>query len=152
MKSEVQTLIDIVSHTFEKNAWHGPAVLEALDGITAEQSLARIGSSNSVIELVAHMTSWRNFVSEKLEGNDAYDVTDETNFPKETNWKKAVDELKQSQARLLKSLRATPVEKLQEKVPGRQYKFGVMLHGIIHHDLYHTGQIMLIRKYQPERS
>jgi hypothetical protein len=45
-------------------------------------------------------------------------------------------------------LEKTPNEKLQEVVPGRKYKFFTMIHGIIHHDLYHTGQIVLLKKLQ----
>lgn len=146
-KTEVQRLIDTLSHTFEKNAWHGPAVLEALDGLNAKQANQRLGDSHSILELVAHMTAWRNFVCEKLEGNADYDiVSDEMNFPKGKTWTETLKELKKSQQRLLKTLENTPVERLEEVVPGRPFKFRIMLHGIIHHDLYHTGQIVLIKK------
>lgn len=145
-KTEVQRLINVLAHTFEKNAWHGPAVLEALEGVTATQATHRIGTTHSILELVTHMTAWRNFVCEKLEGNADYDVSDEMNFPKGKNWKEALEELKKSQKRLLKALEQTPVERLEEVVPGRPFKFHIMLHGIIHHDLYHTGQIVLIKK------
>lgn len=145
-KTEVQRLIDILSHTFEKNAWHGPAVLEALEGVTATQAAHRIGTTHSILELVTHMTAWRIFVCEKLEGNAAYDVNDEMNFPTKGNWSQAVEELKKSQIRLLKLLKVTPVERLEEVVPGRAFKFHVMLHGVVHHDLYHTGQIALLKK------
>lgn len=151
-KTEIQNLIDTLLHTFEKNAWHGPAVLEALEDLSAVQAEQRIGNSHSIIELIVHMTAWRNFVCEKLEGNAAFDIdTDEMNFPNIKNLKTAIQELKASQKRLLKLLEQTPVEKLEEKVPGRPFKFKVMLNGIIHHDLYHTGQIVLLKKYHNEQ-
>lgn len=146
MKTESQKLIDILSHTFEKNAWHGPAVLEVLAAIPAEMATARIGESHSIIELVAHMTAWRNFVSEKLEGNAEFDLSEAQNFPKVNNWKTVLADLTQSQQRLLNALAQMPDERLQEKVPNRPFKFFTMLHGIIHHDLYHIGQIVLIKK------
>lgn len=145
-KTEIQRLIDTLSHTFEKNAWHGPAVLEALEGVSAEQANQHVGSSHSILGLVMHMTAWRNFVCEKLEGNAEYDINDAMNFPTDGDWRQAVEELKRSQVRLLKLLEQTPLERLEEKVPGRPFKFSVMLHGIIHHDLYHTGQIVLLKK------
>jgi uncharacterized damage-inducible protein DinB len=98
------------------------------------------------------MTAWRIFVCEKLEGNDAFDIdTDEMNFPTSVNLKAVLKELKASQKRLLELLKQTPVERLDEKVPGRPYKFKVMLNGIIYHDVYHTGQIVLLRKYHNEQ-
>jgi uncharacterized damage-inducible protein DinB len=151
-KTEIQNLIDTLSHTFEKNAWHGPSVLEALEDLRDVQANQRMGNSHSIVELIAHMTAWRIFVCEKLEGNDAFDIdTDEMNFPTSINLTTALKELKVSQKRLLKLLEQTPIERLDEKVPGRPYKFKVMLNGIIHHDVYHTGQIVLLRKYHNEQ-
>ena len=145
-KTEIQRLIDTLSHTFEKNAWHGPAVLEVVEEVNADQANQRVGDSHSILELVMHMTAWRNFVCEKIEGNAEYDVNEAMNFPTEGSWTKAVEALKKSQTRLMKLLEQFPLEKLEEKVPGRPFKFSVMLHGIIHHDLYHTGQIVLLKK------
>jgi uncharacterized damage-inducible protein DinB len=151
-KTEIQNLIDILSHTFEKNAWHGPSVLEAVEDLSIAEAEQRIGNSHTILELIAHMTAWRTFVCEKLEGNDAFDIdTDEMNFPTSINLKTALKELKESQKRLLKLIEQTPIEKLDEKVPGRPYKFKVMLNGIIHHDVYHTGQIVLLKKYHNEQ-
>jgi uncharacterized damage-inducible protein DinB len=144
---EVQKIINTLKHTFEKNAWHGPAVKEVLEGITEKQAFSKMGNSHSIIELVAHMTAWRNYVTEKLKGNDDFELTDEQNFPHVTDWKKVLTNLDQSQANLLNALELTPDERLYEKVPGREFKFYVMLHGIIHHDIYHIGQIQFIKKF-----
>lgn len=148
MKSEVQKIIDILRHTFEKNAWHGPSVLEALADVSPDAIHNRIGNGNSIVELVAHMTTWRNFVTQKLNGNDSFDVTDELNFPKGKDWHTALGDLNNSQADLIGALEKTADEKLQQIVPGRKYKFFTMVQGIIHHDLYHTGQIVLLKKLQ----
>ena len=37
-------------------------------------------------------------------------------------------------------------QKLKEKVGGRNYDFFYLLHGIIHHDVYHLGQIAILKK------
>jgi uncharacterized damage-inducible protein DinB len=149
VRTEVQKIINTLKHTFEKGAWHGPAVQEALAGISEDAIHTRVGNSHTVLELVAHMAAWRNYVTEKLNGNDSYELTDEQNFPKVKNWETALADLNKSQADLINALEKTSDEKLQEIVPGRKFKFYVMLHGIIHHDLYHTGQIVLLKK-QPK--
>jgi uncharacterized damage-inducible protein DinB len=146
VKTEVQKIINILRHTFEKNAWHGSSVKEALADIPADTVHARVADSHSILELVTHMTAWRNYVAEKLKGNDTFELTDEQNFPKETDWSRALANLEQSQHDLIKALESTPDDRLQEVVPNRKFKFYTMLHGIIHHDLYHTGQIVLIKK------
>ncbi|MFN3840397.1 MAG: DinB family protein [Cyclobacteriaceae bacterium] len=146
MKTEVQKIIDIVSHTFEKNAWHGPAVKEVLQKVKPEHAGLRIGSSHSIEELVRHMTAWRTYVIKKLQGDQQFELSDEDNFTTRRNWSEALRLLEESQQNLIAALQQTPEERLGQKVPGRPFTYFTMLHGIIHHDLYHTGQIMLILK------
>jgi len=146
VKSEVQRIIDTLKHAYEKNAWHGPSVKEAIEDVTTENAFLRLPDSHSIIELVAHMAAWRRYVAEKLAGNEKFELTEEQNFPKPANWEKTVSLLDESQRQLIAQLEKTPDERLQEIVPGRKFKFYVMLHGIIHHDLYHTGQIILLKK------
>ncbi len=148
MKSEVDHIYSMLQRTFSKNAWHGPSVLEVLEGITAEQSQLRLPESHSIIELVAHMTSWRVFVIKKLAGDTAYTVTDTMNFPIDADWPRVLANLRESQAMLLEMVQKLDDSKLAEIVPhgSYTYPFYTLLHGIIHHDLYHTGQIALLKK------
>lgn len=146
MKTDVQKIIDIVSHTFEKNAWHGPAVKEVLEKLKSEHAGLRSGNSHSIEELIRHMAAWRNYVIKKLQGDERFELSDADNFPTQKNWNEAIRLLEESQQKLMEALQKTPEDLLWQKVPGRQFKYFVMLHGIIHHDLYHTGQIMMILK------
>lgn len=148
MKTEIQKIINTLKHTYEKDAWHGPSVKEALADISPDVIYNKIGNSHSIIELVAHMTAWRNYVTEKLKGNDGFELSDEQNFPVENDWRRALANLEKSQEELIKALEVTTDERLQQIVPNRKFKFYTMLHGIIHHDLYHTGQIVLLKKSQ----
>ena len=148
MERELKHLIKMLQHTYEKNAWHGPAVKEVLASVTAADAQKRLPNSHSIIELVAHMTAWRIFVVKKLQGNTDYKVTDEMNFTTPTDWVKVQEELETSQARLLEALKAFDGSKLYEPVPhgSYNYNFYTLLNGIIHHDLYHAGQIALLKK------
>jgi len=146
MKTEVQKLGNILRHTFEKNAWHGLAVMEVLNSIDEQIVHKKFNSTHSIIELVAHMTAWRVFVTEELSGNINYKVSQEMNFPVVKSWQEAVDGLVASQEKLLAQLEKFPAERLSDVVPNKLYKFFTMLHGIVHHDLYHLGQIVLIKK------
>jgi uncharacterized damage-inducible protein DinB len=94
------------------------------------------------------MTTWRVFVTKKLEGDLEYNVQPEMNFPRSSNWPVAMRELEQSQKTLLAALEKFPAERLYDLIDPLRYRhtYYTLLHGIIHHDLYHTGQIMLIVK------
>ena len=148
MERELKSLIRMLQHTYEKNAWHGPAVKEVLENVTQADAHKRLPDSHSIIELVAHMAAWRIFVVKKLQSNTDYKVTDEMNFPAPTEWTKTLEELDASQTRLLDALKGFDSSKLYDPVPhgSYNYNFYTLLHGIIHHDLYHTGQIALIKK------
>lgn len=145
---EIQRIISLLRQTFEKDAWHGPSVMEGIADISAEQASGRLPNTHSIIEIVAHMTVWRTYVLKKLEGDAGYTVADEMNFRPAAEWAQTVNQLKESQATLLTALEKFPEEKLHEAVggvtTGRTYY--QLLHGIIHHDVYHTGQILLIKK------
>jgi uncharacterized damage-inducible protein DinB len=146
LKSEIEKIHRLLDRTFEKNAWHGPSVKEAIAGVTQEQSHHHFPNTHSIIELVTHMTAWRIYVTKRLQGDNDYEVSDEMNFPKTKDWKKAVDGLIKSQQALLKALDSFPEERLSELVshPSAKFTFYTLLHGIINHDVYHAGQIKMI--------
>jgi uncharacterized damage-inducible protein DinB len=148
MQNELPNLTTLLQRAFKKNAWHGPSVRESLENVTPELAQKRIPGTHSIIELVAHMTSWRTFAVKRLQGDADFKVSDETNFPAATDWVATVDALEESHAQLMEALQSFPEHKLHEPVPNASapYSFYILLHGIVHHDLYHAGQIMLIRK------
>jgi uncharacterized damage-inducible protein DinB len=146
--SEVKNILKLLNKTFEKNAWHGPTVLEVIAQVKTENTPKRLPNTHSIIELVNHMTSWRIFTVKKILGDAEFEVKEGMNFPLSDDWEKAKADLNQSQQDLIKAIENFPDEKLSELVPhaSNKYTFYTLLHGIIHHDLYHIGQIMLINK------
>jgi uncharacterized damage-inducible protein DinB len=148
MDSEIRNILVLLNSTFEKNAWHGPSVKEVLQNINPQQSLKRLNNTHSIIELVSHMTAWKLFVISRLLGDNEYTVNDQLNFPSETDWEKALKDLYDTQARLVELLETFPETRLADVVPhgSFSYTYYHLLHGIIHHDLYHAGQIALIKK------
>ncbi|HEY0740654.1 MAG TPA: DinB family protein [Chryseosolibacter sp.] len=148
MKTEIEKITSLLKRTFDKGAWHGPSVKEAIKEIDGIQAQQRLHKTHSIIELVAHMIAWRKYVINRLQGNNAYVVSDTMNFPMRDDWSNVLNELEASQNELLDLITQFPVYKLNELVPvsEQNYTYNTLLHGIIHHDVYHAGQIMLIRR------
>jgi uncharacterized damage-inducible protein DinB len=144
VKKEI--IIRQLERVFNGPAWHGPSITEALEKISEANASNHFKDSHTVIQLLAHMTTWRKFVAEHLKGNDTYDVKEGMNFPSPTNLKETIEQLKNGQLELVEAIKQFPEEKLKDKVPTREYSFQTMLHGILHHDLYHLGQIVLLSK------
>jgi len=144
---ETQKIISLLQNSFDGPAWHGPAVMEVLTTVTPKIATQKISTSHNIIELVMHMTVWRNFVTKRLQGDNMFEVSEEENFPKGTDWPAALKALRHSQAELIKAISQFSEEKLTEIVPTRTYNFYTMLYGITQHDIYHTGQIVLLTKH-----
>jgi uncharacterized damage-inducible protein DinB len=146
MKSQKEIIIRQLDRVFHGPAWHGPSVVETLDKISLSSASHSFKDSHTIIQLIAHMATWRKFVVERLNGNTTYEVSEEMNFSSPTDLQSTIQELKNTQQSLLEAIKRFPEEKLREKVPTREYSFQTMLHGILHHDLYHLGQIALLNR------
>ena len=145
-KIETTLIGRLIENTFSGPAWHGPSLLETIQEIPATAALRKSPATHRIIELVLHMAVWRNFVTRRLLGDNAFEVSDQENFPQSEDWGLAIEIIKKSQTDLLDALKKFPIERLAETVPSRGYDFYTMLHGIIQHDTYHIGQVVLLKK------
>jgi len=150
--SEVVRIADQLKRAFEGPAWHGPAVMEVLKDVTAAQAAARpIENAHSIWELVLHMAVWKDVARWRIEHNE-HVPTDDENFPPVTDtseaaWQRAVRTLTEANTKLRDAVAAMSDEHLAEEFPaGGELSHYVRLHGVIHHDLYHAGQIALLKK------
>ncbi len=62
------------------------------------------------------------------------------------NWDCIEKEIIETYERLMNSLLQKKEELLGEKVPNTDFTYSRMLFGLIHHNLYHAGQIALLKK------
>ena len=152
--SQTALLSDQIRRAFEGEAWHGDPLAKILRGITAARAAARpIKNAHSIWELVLHVTAWDDVVRRRLDGA-AVRLSGKQNFPpvKDTSegaWRKAVENLKQVHSELVKAVAAFPDSRLQDQVPGKAQKyhdFYYMISGIVQHELYHAGQIAILKK------
>jgi uncharacterized damage-inducible protein DinB len=136
----------------EGQAWHGPSLRELLDGVTAEQAAAKlIPNAHSIWELVNHIIAWEQIARRRLEGEGVIEIPDEVNFPpvndaSEAAWQSTLRSLEASHHSLRESIKKIDDAKLEEIAPGTSYSIYFLLHGVIQHDLYHAGQIALLKK------
>ncbi len=150
-KSQSVLLAKQLRHAFDGDAWHGPAVLELLDDVDASTAAAKpIADVHSIWELVLHIAVWDDAAMRRLDGN-VWQPEGTDNFPippKPTAeaWRKAIADAKRTHERLVKTVEALPESRLWDRVPGKKYNFYFMLHGIAQHELYHAGQIAILKK------
>ena len=151
--SEIEFVVDQLKCAFDGGAWHGPALMEILDGVDAKTAAARpISGAHSIWELVLHLTTWEQVITRRIRG-EALMPSDEENFPPvqqptETAWREALESLTAAHTELIQFVSAMKESKLNERVPGKDYDLRFMLTGAVQHAAYHGGQIALLKKAQ----
>jgi uncharacterized damage-inducible protein DinB len=151
--SEPALIADQLRRAFEGDAWHGPALLELLQDVDARTASAKpISNAHGIWELVLHIAAWDRATLRRLAG-EVCQPTGEANFPpvrntSEAAWRKAVGDTKQTHDTLVKAVAALPEPRLRDQVPGKDYDFYHLLHGVVQHELYHAGQIAILKKAQ----
>lgn len=139
-----------IARSVRGDAWHGPAVNEALAGVTAEEAIRRPPAGlHSVWELTLHIAAWTEEVAERLDGRFHTDPPGGNFVPVETGGDAAWQRARAEPERVLEKLQAAldrfPDEKLGTEVrPG--VTFAAMLTGLAQHNAYHAGQIAILRR------
>jgi hypothetical protein len=153
MNAESLRIADQLERSFTANAWHGPALRELLSGVTAGQASARpLPSAHTIWELVLHIDVWvraaleatRGVAMPKLYGTEADWVAVTDASP--AAWAAATDQLFEGGERLARAIAGFTDARLHDTVPGREYDFYYLFHGIVQHGLYHGGQIAMLKR------
>jgi uncharacterized damage-inducible protein DinB len=148
---EVKFLRDQIETTFKGDSWHGPSLMKTLEGVDLEQATARpLGERHTIWELVDHTTFWLEAILDALKDKAMPDPPMEVNWPRmgstEEHWSQSLRRLEASVNMVLDELAGWSNEDLGRTVPGRDYTFKQMLHGAVHHNLYHAGQIAILKR------
>ena len=148
---ERRRILDLLDRAYRANAWHGPALLETLDGVNARLASRRPArAAHSIWELVGHIATWNEIVARRIVGETPA-VTKATNFPpveKATPaaWKAARRRLARTQSWFRREVARFPEGKLGRRRPKLNTTWTVLIHGQIQHMLYHAGQIAVLRR------
>ena len=151
--SEVERILDQLKRAYEGNAWHGPSIREVLAGVTAAQAHARpLENGHSIFELVQHIAVWEDVGRRRLTGDRAQIAISTPEDwpppeePSEAAWERAKAALDRRHQALVEAISSTPESRLNEPIFEGMSTVYVTLHGVIQHDLYHAGQIAILKK------
>ena len=147
--SEVARIVEQLKQVHEGEAWHGPSVGEALEGVSAAGAAKRpIGKGHNIWEIVHHVRVTDALVRAHVTGEAAGEEADWPSLTEtgEVDWRAAIDTLKTAQRALREAVSRLPEARLHENIPGKDHSYWHELLGVLHHDLYHAGQISLLKK------
>jgi uncharacterized damage-inducible protein DinB len=149
---ETKRLASQLRRSYEGIAWHGPCLRELLNAVTAESAGAKpVPGAHSIWELVHHIEAWERMALTALEGEGYESMTGDADWPpvRETTadaWRGALERLESTSSKLVAAIRLMDDAKLDEMVAGTEFNYYFLLHGVVQHNLYHAGQIAVLKK------
>jgi hypothetical protein len=147
-------LLSIIDHAYNKQSWHGTNLRGSIRRVPPDLAAWRPARDrHNIWELVVHAAYWkyavrRRLTGEKrgsfpLEGSNWFSRPEEKT---EKAWRADVALLDRTHASLRAAIAALPDRDLHNTPPGTKVSnFGIIA-GIAAHDLYHAGQIQLLKK------
>jgi len=149
--SEVQRIADQVDCAYREGAWVGVSVRDLFRGLTVAEAAGRpVRGAHSAWEIALHLSWWHDAVGRRI-GGETVDYRDDEDWPaigdaSEASWQAAIDRLDRSHVVLVDAVQRLSPARLDELVQDRPFTVSVMLHGVAQHNLYHAGQVIMLRK------
>lgn len=151
--SDIKLLLEVLDQAFDHRAWHGTALWGSIRGLTPAQALwrPRPGRHN-VWEVVLHTAYWKYIVRRRLTRAPTLEFPrDGANFPRlpakpdAKAWKADVALLKEQHRLLRATIARFPAARLRARGWRSTWTNVEHIYGIASHDLYHAGQIQLLK-------
>lgn len=149
--TEIDRIADQLKRSFEGNAWHGPAVREVLKNISAAEAVEHpIPGAHGIWELTMHIGAWETAAVRRLNGDRAELADDEDWAPlsgqDENAWQATLAKLEAGNQALIEAVTKLEHSRLDEPILEGMSTVYVTLHGVVQHNLYHAGQIAILKK------
>lgn len=154
--SPIEILLQMVDESYEKRAWHGTNLRGSLKGITIKQASWRPAPDrHNIWEIVVHCAYWKYIVRRRILGEK------KGSFPlKGSNWferpmiviEKALHAdvalLDESHRSMRDAIAGLTPSDLKKNPAGSRWTNLQTISGIASHDVYHGGQIQLLKRLQ----
>lgn len=152
--SDLVTLIELLDESYQRHAWHGPNLRGAIRGISSRQATWRPGRKrHNIWEIVVHCAYWKYIVRRRILGEKkgSFPLRGSNWFPRpatvsEKAWRDDMRLLNDMHDRMMEAIRSLSTRDLKKIPTGSRVSNEAILRGIASHDVYHAGQIQLLKK------
>lgn len=153
--SELRELVELIEEGYIRKAWHGPNLRGAIRGLSARQAAWRPGPKrHSIREIVIHCSYWKYIVRRRILGEKkgSFYLKGSNWFPAsmpgdEKSWRRDIKMLAVIHEALIEAVSSLRPLDLRRKARGSRVRTDAILRGIASHDVYHAGQIQLIKRF-----
>jgi uncharacterized damage-inducible protein DinB len=154
--AQLQLLLQIVDESFGRKAWHGPTLRGSIRGLSPDEAAWRPRPDrHSIAEIVIHSAYWKYAVRRRLreEKRGSFVLKGSNWFAlpaslSQSNWRDFITFLDDEHRALRNAIAAFPPERLYDIPKGGKVRCMTLIHGVAMHDVYHAGQIQLLKRLQ----
>ena len=153
--TEIQMLLDLIDQAYNRRSWHGTNLRGSLRSVTAAKAAWRPEPGrHNIWELVVHAGYWKYIVHRRLarQPSGSFALRGSNWFlrpqrePTEFDWKQDIGLLDDIHRSLRSAIAALNPKALSHKPAGSKVSNLKLITGIVAHDLYHAGQIQLLKR------
>ena len=152
--SPTKLLLELIDQSYNRKSWHGTNLRGSIRGVTSREALWRPSSRrHNIWEIVLHCAYWKYIVRRRLLGEKrgsfplkgsnwfrrAGKLTDE-------QWRKDIQLLEECHRALRVSVAKLQADDLRHAPSGSTVNNAMILTGIASHDVYHAGQIQILKR------
>ena len=154
--SQVSLLLDLIDQAFDHRAWHGTNLRGSIRGLRVDDVTWRPAPGrHNIWETVVHAAYWKYIVRRRIlsEARGSFPLQGSNWFvrptggkPADTEWKNDVKLLVEAHRSMRAAVAGMTDAQLKVTPKGSKVSNAAIIMGIASHDLYHAGQIQLLKK------
>jgi hypothetical protein len=153
----VAILLELLDEAFDHSAWHGTNLRGAVRRLDVRRAAWRPGPGrHNAWEVVVHAAYWKYAVRRQLTGEKRGSFPEKGSnwFPRrdaadEAAWRRDLALLVDQHLKLRAVVATLRAADLRRRPPGSRRTIAALVRGAASHDLYHAGQIQLLKKLEP---
>ena len=153
-RGEIDLLLRILDEAYEKKAWHGPNLRGSIRGVSEAAAAWRPEAGrHNIWEIVVHAAYWKYAAHRRLRGEKrgSFDFKGSNWFPRpvtltEGVWHQDVALLGKYHSKLREAVAELPLDELHRTPAGSKVSNATLIYGMASHDIYHAGQIQLLKR------
>lgn len=158
--SETAWGLELIGEAYAKKSWHGPNLRGSIRGLSAAQAGWRAGPGrHTIADIVVHCAYWKYAARRRLRGDKrgSFPLKGSNWFTlpeplSNRDWKDLVALLNAEHVALREAVAELPPRQIKGAPPGSKIGTLMLIRGVAMHDVYHAGQIQLIKGLHKAKS
>ena len=147
-------LLALIDEAYDHRSWHGTNLRGSIRGLSLDLAAWRPRPErHNIWELVVHAAYWKYAVRRRLTGaaRASFPLAGSDFWPRpeagtDREWRADLALLADQHRQLREAVGGVPRSKLLQRASGSPFTNAALIRGAAAHDLYHAGQIQLLKR------